>query len=132
MSKISTIIIRLAYCALFFWFGTSQLIDPGAWTSFLPEFVGYIPIPGEMLVRFNGWAEVVAATMLLLGCYTRLVAGFLGAHLLAIALTVGGAIGVRDGVLGLTVLSFVFSKPDEWTLDWRSSQRVPDKGTEQV
>ena len=76
MSKISTIIILFAYCALFFWFGISQLINPGAWTSFLPEFVGYFPIPGEMLVRFNGWAEVVAAAMLLLGCYTRLVAGF--------------------------------------------------------
>ncbi len=117
MSHTTAVIIRYALAALFLWFGVQQLIDPAIWVGFLPEWTGYAPIPGEMLVQLNGWSEIILGIMLALGVLTRFVAALLGAHLMLIAVTAGGAIGMRDGALALTTLALVFSKPDAWTLD---------------
>lgn len=119
MSIASRLLLRYALCALFFWFGIQQLIDPGAWTVFLPEWTGYIPAPAEMLVRLNGWLEVMLALALLIGVFTRVAAALLGLHLLGVAWWVGGAIGVRDAILGLCAISLALSAPDTWTLDAR-------------
>ncbi len=120
--------LRLALVALYGWFGVMQLQDPSVWVGFLPEATGYLPIPGEMLVRLNGWFEVVAAATLLLGVYTRAVAFVLGAHLAGIAITAGGAIGVRDATLAIATFILTLNAPDSWTVDARSA-RPPENAS---
>lgn len=110
-------LVRYTMVLLFLWFGIQQLINPSMWVSYLPEFTGYLPMPGEMLVQLNGWFEIICAGLLLLGCYTRFIAFILGIHLLGIAVTAGGAVGVRDAALGLCALSLCISGADAWTLD---------------
>ena len=117
MNTYSSAIIRYAICLMFLWFGYQQLIDPAIWVSYLPEFTGYLPIPGEMLVQLNGWFEIIFSLLLFLGVYTRFVSGVLGLHLLGIAYTAGGAIGIRDLALGIVTLAISTSPPDDWTID---------------
>ncbi len=119
MSHASTVMIRFTLVLLFLWFGTQQLLDAETWIAFLPEWTGYLPIPGKMLVQINGLLEVLCAILLAAGVYTKIIAGLLGAHLLFIAISVGGPTGVRDAALALITLSLVFSEPDRWTLDKR-------------
>ncbi len=117
MTQTSAATIRYSLVLLFLWFGVQQLIDAPTWVGFLPEWTGYIPVPGELFVQLNGWMEVVFAVLLMLGVFTRVVAAVLGVHLLFIAVSVGGAIGVRDAALGLVTIAFALSPADRWTLD---------------
>lgn len=121
MTITSSQVVRVSVVALFLWFGFQQLISPGNWVGFLPGWTGYLPIPGEMLVQLNGWAEVVLAILLAMGVSTRIVAALLGIHLFFIALSAGGAIGVRDAALAVMTLSLVVGVPDAWTFDARRS-----------
>ena len=121
MSKISYVIIRFTMAALFLWFGTQQILHTSAWIGFLPEWAFNMPLSPERFVLANGMFEVVSALLLIAGLFTRWVAAALGAHLLMIALTVGGDIGVRDAALGLTAIAMFFTSPDAWTLDARRS-----------
>ncbi|MEK9155076.1 MAG: DoxX family membrane protein [Patescibacteria group bacterium] len=118
----SAVIVRYTLTLLFLWFGTQQLIDPSAWIGFLPEWVGYIPVPAETFVRLNGLMEVVFALLLGIGAYTRIAAAILGLHLLGIAISVGNATGVRDAALALCTLSIALNQPDERTLDARTKK----------
>lgn len=86
---------------------------------FLPLWTGYFPIPGEMLIQLNGWMELVLAGTLLLGFYTRFSATILALHLAGIAVSIGGAIGVRDLALATACASLALDVPDAWTLDRR-------------
>ncbi|MBI2436639.1 MAG: DoxX family protein [Candidatus Magasanikbacteria bacterium] len=122
MSQHSLKLLRYSYAVLFFWFGFHQISEPQFWTGFLPEWIGYFPIPAEMIVRINGWFEIIAATALLLGVYTRIVSALLGAHLLFIAIEVGGTIGMRDGVLAMMGFALALSDVDLWTIDYKSKQ----------
>lgn len=125
MSKPSAIIIRWSLAGLYLWFGTQQLLHPSQWTDLLPVWTGYLPVPGEMFISLNGWMEVVLGGALFLGLYARIAALILGAHLVVIALSVGGSIGVRDFVLALTTLALALSAPDAWTLDTKIASNSP-------
>lgn len=117
MTFASRIVLRWSWALLFVWFGTQQLIHPAQWVSFLPAWTGYFPVPAEMLIQLNGWMEVCLAALLLLGCFTRISAMILAAHLAMIAASVGGAIGVRDAALAAAGVSLALSGPDAWSLD---------------
>ena len=108
---------RYTAVGLFLWFGFAQILNPAPWLAFLPDWTGYFPIPGEMLVQWNGWLEVILAFVLLMGVYTRVIAAILGIHLFLIGLSVSGPTAVRDIALSLFVLSIAFQKPDAWTVD---------------
>ncbi len=110
-------VLRYSWALLFFWFGFAQLTDAASWVIYLPEWTGYFPIPGEMLVQINGLLEVCCAALLVLGIHTRIIAGFLGLHLLGIAASVGGATGVRDAALGAVGIALALQTPDALTLD---------------
>jgi hypothetical protein len=43
--------------------------------------------------------------------------------LIGIAITAGGAIGVRDAVLAAMGISLALSQPDEWTLDAKTIKK---------
>lgn len=111
--------LRWTIALVFLWFGFQQLIQPSAWVDFLPVWTGYIPMPAEMLIRLNGWVEVLCGVLLAFGAFTRVVAGVLGLHLLGIAVSVSGAIGVRDGALAVCALIVAGSLPDDMTTDVR-------------
>lgn len=117
MNLASRIILRWAWVALFMWFGIQQLMNPADWVGLLPEWTGYMPIPGELLIQLNGWLEVCLAIALFLGCYTRCASAVLALHLFGIAGSVGGATGVRDATLGTVGAALALSEPDPWTLD---------------
>ena len=111
------LVLRYAFALLFFWFGFAQLTDASNWVIYLPEFTGYMPIPGEMLVMINGLLEVCCAVLIAVGLHTRIIAGFLALHLFGIAATVGGAVGVRDAALGAMGVALALQTPDALTLD---------------
>lgn len=124
MNQLSRQILRFSLVFLLCWFGWQQLAYPEAWMGYLPEWTGYLPVPAETLIRMNGWFELMAAVFLAAGIYAKFVALIVAAHLVVIAFEVGGAIGVRDFVLGAAALSLAFSEPDDWTCDVRC-QKTP-------
>lgn len=113
----SRVTLRWSLALLFVWFGTQQLLHPAQWVSYLPEWTGYLPMPSEMFVQLNGWLEICLATLLAIGVYTRFSAGLLGLHLAGIAVTAGGAVGVRDATLAAACISVVLGGADQWSLD---------------
>ncbi|MBI4239825.1 DoxX family membrane protein [Candidatus Uhrbacteria bacterium] len=110
-------ILRYSLAALFFWFGFQQITSPDHWTVFLPEWTGYFPIPGEMLVRLNGWSEMIGAVFLITGTFVKPISVVLALHLFLIAVEVKGAIGMRDAILGMTCIALAFTNKDSWTID---------------
>lgn len=117
ISLASRVILRWSWALLFVWFGTQQLMNPSQWTAFLPSFTGYLPVPAEMLIQLNGWVELCLAALLFAGAYMRFASIILAAHLAGIAISVGGAIGVRDAALAAVGVSLALGEPDAWTLD---------------
>lgn len=114
MNKITpNLILRSTYIIIFLWFGYQQLVTAGMWVGYLPSWSGYFPIPGEMLVQLNGFAEIIAACFLIFNVYPRLIAGLLGLHLLMIAWTAGSAIGMRDFGLAMIGAALALNKSSQ-------------------
>ena len=114
---LGSIILRFGLALVFFWFGTQQLIDPSAWTGFVPDTVSSVIAPG-ILVMLNGLMELALGGLLLFGVYTRFSAAILGLHMLGIAASIGlSPIGVRDFGLAIATISIAFYGPDAWSLD---------------
>ena len=111
MNDISSRILRFSMAGIFLWFGIQQLTDPSSWVFFLPEWMGYIPVPGAMIVQINGLFEIVSAALLVMGVFVRPLAVILGVHLLGIAITTMGAIGVRDAGLAAAMFALAASAP---------------------
>lgn len=134
MALASRVILRWSWGLLFVWFGTQQLMHPSQWVIFLPTWIGYFPIPLEMLIQLNGWMEVCLATLILLGCFTRFSGAILAVHLAGIALSAGGAIGVRDATLAMAGVSIALGGPDEWTLDakFKKSQAIANSNASSI
>lgn len=109
MPPLSHTLLKYSLIGVFAYFGLAQLISPGDWVGLLPEWTGYMPVPGEMLIRWNGWFEVIACLALLLNVFPRLMSILLGAHLFFIALTLSGPTRVRDLGLALATIALAFS-----------------------
>jgi uncharacterized membrane protein YphA (DoxX/SURF4 family) len=109
LSNLTPIVLRIMAVVIFLYFGLNQLSSPSSWVSFLPQFIGksYMAI---VFVKINGLFEVISAILILLGAYTRIVAGILSIHLLTIAITIGfTATGVRDFGLAISLLALMCS-----------------------
>ena len=115
------VVLRYSWALLFFWFGFSQLSDAATWVIYLPQWTGYFPIPGEMLVQLNGLFEVCCAILLTLGLHTRIISGFLALHLFGIAVSVGGATGVRDAALAAAGVAIALQGPDALALETKKT-----------
>ena len=100
-------VLRVGISAVFIWFGVSQLLNQGAWVSFIPPWlVSVSGISTVKLVIINGFFETVAGALLALGILVRPVAILLFLHLVGIVFEVGlSAIGVRDIGLAVATLS---------------------------
>ncbi|MCX6755770.1 MAG: DoxX family membrane protein [Candidatus Nomurabacteria bacterium] len=102
------VILRLVFAFVFFYFGFAQLGNASMWTSYLPSWVGSLPISEYKFVLLNGWFEIISAVLLVLGAYVRPVALLLALHLFGIAASIGiDPTGVRD--IGLAGATFAIS-----------------------
>jgi uncharacterized membrane protein YphA (DoxX/SURF4 family) len=118
MKHSNKIILRLGMAFVFFWFGVTQINNPGQWVSYLPQWTMSLPIPQLNFVLLNGWFEVMGASLLLVGIYTRITALLLALHLFGIALSVGfDAVGVRDLGLAFATLSLATQGAGHLSLD---------------
>jgi uncharacterized membrane protein YphA (DoxX/SURF4 family) len=114
------VVLRLGLVILFLWFGLSQVTDPAGWTSWVPGWAHSLPVPATTLVLLNGGFETVLGVALLLGYWTRIVAGLLTLHLLFIAYEVGyNDIGVRDFCLAIATAAVALYGGDRYSLDAR-------------
>ena len=108
MQRIGFILLRIGMALVFIWFGTEQLIQPKAWTGFVPTWAVPSFLNVTQMVLINGLFEIVASSLLILNVFTRFVALLLALHLIGIAATIGiNPIGVRD--LGLAIATFSLS-----------------------
>lgn len=119
LSRYSPILLRLGIAIVFLWFGFSQIKNPAAWTRMMPEYIQSIaPFSANTLIYLNGFVEVILATVLLLGFYTRTVSLLLSLHLIHIVTIVGyGAIGARDLALAFAAFAIFLKGADEFCLD---------------
>ena len=107
MKYYAPIVLRIAIAGVYAWFGTSQLVNSGAWTGFVPTYAtGWFGMSAATIVHINGALELTAALLLALGLFVRPVAFVLFAHLMAITASLGlTAIAVRDCGLTFATLS---------------------------
>jgi uncharacterized membrane protein YphA (DoxX/SURF4 family) len=119
------IVLRLGLSGVFVWFGTSQIVDATAWTSYIPGFVAHITgLSLITLVTCNGIFEICMALLLIFGFWVRPVAAVLFLHMCAIVASVGlDSIGVRDVAIATALLSVTLYGND--IISWHYVQPVP-------
>jgi len=118
LDRYTPLALRGGIALILFYFGISQLMDVEGWTIWVPAFFEQGPVSLETIVIMNGIFEIVTATLVLIGLWTRPVAALITLHLAVITLSIGWtAIGVRDAGLALMSLAHFFEGPDEWSLD---------------
>ncbi len=117
--KYGSIIVRIGISLVFLWFGISQLLDPSSWVGFVPDYATkMIPVPATTLVFLNGLFEVIFASFLITGFFTRISALLLALHMAHIITVVGyNEIAIRDFGIFMGALSVFFTGPDFLTLD---------------
>ena len=127
------VIVRIGISLVYLWFGINQLVNPGAWISWVPDYaVKLAPFPVTTLVLINGGLETILGFFLFLGLWTRIVAGILSLHALHLLSVVGyGAIGTRDFGIMMAIISVFLNGPDVFSFDdWRASKALRNKNTE--
>ena len=118
-AKYAPFVIRLALASVLLWFGISELIDPITWASLVPpKAVHILNISSETIMKISGSVEIILAVLLLVGAYTRIVAGIVILHLASIIWALGyGDLAVRDFGLFLATASLILSGAGAWSLD---------------
>ncbi|RME78640.1 DoxX family protein [Candidatus Woesearchaeota archaeon] len=105
------LVLRIGLCAVFLWFGFSQLFTPQLFYGYLPQWVYNTLITPQTLIFVNGIFEIIAATLLLFGVLPRLMAGLLALHLIGIIISLGyNDVAVRDVGLMIATASLIFVK----------------------
>ncbi len=119
VTKYSPALLRTAIAIVFLWFGFSQLKNPDQWTRMVPEYAtSILPFSVKNLIYLHGIFEIVLATLLVLGLYTRLASFLLALNLAHITFIVGyGPTGARDLALALATFSIFLHGADEFCLD---------------
>ena len=111
MNKIKNIapaFLRIGLGLVIMWFGFQQLLHPDVWTGFLPDFVKSFPISQTTFVYLNGWFEIFASSLLIMGVFIRILSALMALHLLGIVISIGyDPIAMRD--LGLTIALFAIA-----------------------
>lgn len=123
LDRLSVPVLRFGIVALFLWFGLSQILVPGDWVAWVPEWpTALTGLSPTTIVLFNGAFETIFGVALAAGFYTRLAALLLALHLFLVAFEIGyNDIGVRDFALAVATLALALSKPDRFTLDSRAA-----------
>jgi len=129
IKRYSPLLLRTGVAIIFLWFGFSQIKNPDSWIGMIPGYVkDIIPIDTNILVYMNGTFEVVFATLLLLGLYTRFTSLLLGLHLLHIVSILGySANGARDFALAIATFSIFLYGEDEFCIDYLRKRKKSKK-----
>ncbi len=119
LKKYAPVALRTGIAIVFLWFAFSQIKNAGSWTRMIPSYVtSIVPFSSNTLVYMNAAFEIIFASLLLVGLYTRLASGLLTLHLLHIVTILGyGPTGVRDFSLVIATLSIFLAGADEFCLD---------------
>ena len=119
LKKYSGIMLRTAIAIVLLWFGFTQIKNPAPWIGLLPDILTSSQILSPAtFIYINGTFEVIFATLLLLGLFTRIVSLILTLHLLNIVYTVSyGPVGARDLAIALSCLAIFLNGADEFCLD---------------
>jgi uncharacterized membrane protein YphA (DoxX/SURF4 family) len=116
MTNIDPQIVRhllLRFCLGFIlvWFGTQQLVNPGEWTGFVPEFVSsHSPVSGVGLILAHGALLLLSGIGISFGVFPKSASLLAAALLLEIIVVLflkgnSGGLIVRDvGLLGMAVV----------------------------
>ena len=120
MKKFATTVLRIGIALVFLWFGAEQIINPNMWVGYIPEsLVGILSLSALKLVYLNGLFEIIFASALLLGYFTRFTALLLALHMLDITYVVGfDAVGVRDFGLAIATIAIFMFGVDHFSLDY--------------
>ena len=116
-------VLRYGIAAVYFYFAISQLLDPEMFTFYLPNWISSVADP-VTVVYANAVFELVFASLLVIGKFTRISALLLALHLLAISISLGFTQnGVRD--FGLTIATFAIflAGPDKLCLEAKKSKK---------
>jgi uncharacterized membrane protein len=107
-SQIGKALLRYGFVFVFLWFGINQLLHPDMWTMLIPTWVtSFSGLTAHTFVLINGGVEVFLALMLTLNIFTSIVSVLLSLHLLSIAAILKfNAVGIRDGVMSISLLLF--------------------------
>ncbi|MFT4311289.1 MAG: DoxX family protein [Candidatus Woesearchaeota archaeon] len=115
-------LLRYGIAFVYFYFAISQLLDPEAFTFFIPSFLADLLDP-MLLVYFNAGFEILFGVLLVLGKYTRLSALLLAIHLFFISLSLGFTQnGVRDFGLTIATLAIFVHGSDRLCLDSKKNK----------
>ena len=73
LDKYAAPVLRFGLVMLFLWFGLSQIISPGDWVAWVPEWASAL-MPAHTIILLNGAFETILGLALAAGFYTRIAA----------------------------------------------------------
>jgi uncharacterized membrane protein YphA (DoxX/SURF4 family) len=118
------VVLRIGLCLVYFWFGYHQITDPDMWIRIVPDWATAVT-PALVIIKFNGWFEIIAGIILLVGWRVRVVASLLAIHLGIIAISLGWApSGIRDFGLTIATIATALYGADIWSLDWKRLRKA--------
>ena len=119
LSKYSPIFLRTGIAIVFLWFGFSQLKDPTGWFRVIPAYATSLThLSQTVIIYLNCTFEIVFATLLLIGFFTRTSSFLLFLHIIHITVSLGyGPVGVRDFSLAIATLAIFLHGADEFCID---------------
>lgn len=124
MKSYAPAVVRIGLCLVFFWFGFNQLMNPARWVGQLPEWSSLLPLGPQKLVILHGSLEILLASLLLIGLFTRVASFVLSIQLLSIAFGFGlSPSGVRDFGLFFALVAVFLHGPDRLCLDKKPLNR---------
>ncbi len=128
-NKYAGFVLRIGMALVFYWFGIMQIINPQMFAYYVPDFVvNLVGISAQNLSFFNGISEIILATFLVFGLFTRITSILLAVHMGSITLSVGFiATGVRDFGLTIALISLALLKDQLWALDSTIKNRFSKK-----
>lgn len=115
------ILARYGVGIVFFIFGIDQLVRPGAWIAWVPDYIINFAVNFGVsnigFIYFNGLFDLIVGFLLLAGLFVRLVALIGALHITGIIFSLGyNDISIRDFGLLLVLISVFLNGQDELCL----------------
>lgn len=118
LEEFAPLVLRVGLALVMYWFGFFQIRNPDAFAGLVPDFVANIFGSAATVSFINGIVEVILATLLLLGLFTKVVAWLLAIHMAGITVILGWSPnGARDFGLTVALIAIALHGPDKYSLD---------------
>lgn len=101
-------LLRIGLATMFLYAAISSFLQPNEWLGFLPGFVLAV-FDGELVLKFFSVIEIVVATWLLSGVYTRYAALLAGVMLLGITISNLSLLAISFRDIGLAMAAFALA-----------------------